>query len=438
MLEEHSTTTTPASDREEQVESRRLPVVTLVLCAVNLLIWLVVLIVGGTGASGGVIWGAGSLPVLLALGAKVNALIQAGEYWRLITPMFLHLNLIHLAVNTYALLLLGGFIEQLYGPRRLLILYVMSGFCGNLFSYLMNPGASLGASTAVAGLFGSVLVFWWKYRQAIAPEYWQRMGTHLFGLLFINVMLGAVLPFLDSWGHLGGLLGGMLVAALAESRLSGEDGREREWLPVPLALATVAAMLVYAGLETVRGAESRSRPLRAAQQAMERRDWPRAASALQKAVVRHPELLGDYAGVLMQAGRGEEAERVYRRLLRGNPGNALIQNNLAYLYADTLNRNLEEALALARRATDAEPTNGVYRDTLGWIYYRLGRYDDAFVAMQDALRREPGEPDIRYHMGAVLEARGDLSAAAREYREALRLNPQLAPAARALQRLGRP
>jgi membrane associated rhomboid family serine protease/Flp pilus assembly protein TadD len=510
MREEPSTVDAPAAERngKEPIEHRSMPTVTLLLCTLNLLLWLLIVGVGGIAGIGELIWGAEGLPALVAFGAKVNALIRAGEYWRLITPMFLHLNFVHLAINTYALLLLGGFIEQLYGHRRLLILYVMSGLCGNVASYLMNPQPSLGASTAIAGLFGAVMVFWWKYRAAMAPEYWQRMGNHLFGLLFVNLLLGALFPFIDNWGHIGGLLGGTLVAALAESRLAGEVGREREWLPVPLALATVVAMLAYAAFETVASA-GRQRPLIAAQSAYARRDYPRAVAPLRNAVARHPELvdlriqlaralthsgqwreaadvlreglrrdpnqvfllseladllrqgrdwaslapilerllrqapdhpqlLNQYATVLMEAGRGDEAETIFRRLLRDRPNDPTLLNNLAYLYANTLNRNLEEALAMSRRATEAEPKNGTFWDTLGWVYYRMGRQDDAFAAMREAVLREPKEPELRYHMGAVQQARGDRAAAIREYREALRLRPDFPEAARALRRLERP
>lgn len=408
MLREPEVETTPTlgiDEEEGKSGRRRLPVLTLVLCGVNLLLWLIGVLVGGSTNLGGLIWGVENFPILLALGAKVSIAISAGEYWRLITAMFLHVNLVHLAVNTYALLLLGGFIEALYGRRRLLILYVMSGLCGNALSYLMNPHPSMGASTAISGLFGAVMVFWWKYRAAMAPEYWERMGRHLFGVLFINLVLGAVISLIDGWGHIGGLIGGIGVAALAESRLSGELGREREWLPVPLALATVIAMLGYSGLQMAQ------------------------SSARQIPLYR--------AYALMTAGRGEEAEPIFRRVLRSQPNDPLLLNNLAYLYADTLNRNLDEALVMAQRATKAMPESGTFWDTLGWVHYRSRRYDEAFTAMREAVRLEPGVPELRYHMGAVQEARGDRAAAIREYREALRLKPDLAVASRALQRLER-
>jgi Flp pilus assembly protein TadD len=341
----------------------------------------------------------------------------------------------------------------------------------------------------------------------MAPEFWQRMGNHLFGILFINLMLGALFPFIDNWGHIGGLMGGVLVAAMAESRLSGEGGRAREWLPVPLALATVAVVLAYAGVEMARGAWEQ-RPLIAAQSALARGDYSTAASVLRPVLARHPNLIDlrlqlagamarsgqtreaaallreglrrdpndsrlldqlvvtllqsrdwpglvplferqlrrtpehpnlllGYAQALMESGRGEEAEPIYRRLLRDRPQDPTILNNFAYLYADGLNRNLEEALSMARRATEARPKEGAFWDTLAWVYYRMGRRDDAFAAQREALLLAPGQPEQHYHMGAIQEARGNRTEALAEYRRALKLRPGFREAAEALARLGR-
>lgn len=505
----------PIRKREQEEDERllvsRLPVVTLTLCAVNGVLWLVAALLGGGRRVGDLLWGGESLPALIVFGAKINPLIHAGEYWRLITPIFLHLNALHLAVNSYVLLLLGGFIEQLYGRRRLLILYVMAGLCGNLASYLMNPEASVGASTALFGLFGAVIIFWWKHRDAMAPPFRQRMGNQLFMLLFLNLMLGAVFPFIDNWGHIGGLLGGMGIAVMTESRLAGEAARAREWLPMPLALATAGGLLLYGGLGMARNVWQQ-RPLLLAQVAPSRGDTARAVEALRRSVEQHPEvaelrlqlaqtliragrweeaasvleealrrrpgdlrllrallgarlnarnwegaaelyerllrrfpddpvLLGGQAHVFMRLQRWEAAERNYRRLLRDRPNDPVLLNNLAYLYADGLNRNLEEALEMARRATEAAPKNGVFWDTLAWVYYRLGKLDDAYAAQREAVLMAPQEPEsqaeIRYHMGAILEARGDRAGAEKEYREALRLDPGLEKAAASLRRLRR-
>jgi membrane associated rhomboid family serine protease/Flp pilus assembly protein TadD len=520
----------------------RLPAVTLVLAAVNVLFWLVVLAVGGVHDLTDLLGGSRYVPALILFGAKVNALIHEGQYWRLVSPMFLHANLLHLAVNSYSLLLLGGFVERLYGRPRFLIIYVMSGIAGNLASYLMNPGLSVGASTALFGLLGTMTVFWWKHRQLMAPEFRQRMGSSLFMLLVLNLGLGAILPVIDIWGHIGGLLGGIGIAAMAESRVAGEAARAREWLPMPLALATVSALLIYTGASIVQNV-AEQRPLLVAQAALARGDYDRAIRAFREAVAQHPEvpdlrvelgealrqarrlpeaaavyrellrrqpgnraLMRDLVGilleqrdfaaaidlikslrqrdpddgqldgllfqalfgakrwdelaallrrqlrddpensqlslaladVLMKATRWDEAAAIYRKLLASRPTDPLLLNNLAYLYADGMNSNLDEALRMARQATMLAPRESSFWDTLAWVYYRQGRWDDAYRAQREAVLLKPDEAEIRFHMGAIREARGETAAAREEYRESLKLDPSLQPAAAALRRLERP
>jgi Flp pilus assembly protein TadD len=297
----------------------------------------------------------------------------------------------------------------------------------------------------------------------------------------------------------------MAIAAMAESRLAGAGARAREWLPVPLALATVGALLAYGGLEMALSIWHH-RPLLLAQGALARGDSRRALPALREAASRYPqvpdlrlqlaralgraghwdeaarilqeqirhrpgdllllqELLsarvnaGDWPGaldvverlrrrfpdhegllsvqahILMELKRWTDAETLYRRLLRAQPNDPTLLNNLAYLYADGLKRNLADACKMARRATEAEPKNGVFWDTLAWVYFRQGELDDAYAAQREAVILAPKEPEIHFHMGAIQHARGDLAAAAAEYRRALQLNPALAEARDALDRL---
>src|SRR5690606_36651475 len=97
--------------------------------------------------------------VLIEYGAKFNQLIVAGEWWRFITPIFLHIGILHLLMNSLALYYLGSIVEKIYGSGRFLFIYLFSGFLGALGSFIFNPSISAGASGAIFGCFGALLYF---------------------------------------------------------------------------------------------------------------------------------------------------------------------------------------------------------------------------------------------------------------------------------------
>jgi membrane associated rhomboid family serine protease len=99
-----------------------------------------------------------------ALGEKVNELILAGQVWRLITPILLHASILHVGFNMYALFVLGPGLEQYYGHRRYLLLYLIGGYAGNVLSFLLSPNPSLGASTAIFALVAAEIVFIYRNR----------------------------------------------------------------------------------------------------------------------------------------------------------------------------------------------------------------------------------------------------------------------------------
>src|SRR5258706_14469805 len=95
---------------------------------------------------------------------KINQAIMAGQLWRLLTPMFLHDDtfILHIGFNMYALVIIGSDLERRFGDWRYLLLYALAGFAGNVFSFLLSPAPSLGASTAIFGLFAAQMVFLYR------------------------------------------------------------------------------------------------------------------------------------------------------------------------------------------------------------------------------------------------------------------------------------
>lgn len=151
-------------------------------------------------------------------GARINSAIRAGDYWRFITPVFLHGSLAHIFFNMYALFSIGGLLERHYGYLRFIALYFLAAFSGNVFSFLFTGenGYSIGASTAVFGLIGAQLVFFYQNRTLFGSVARQAIGNTVF-IIAINLFIG-LNPNIDNWGHIGGLLGGAMFAWFASPR----------------------------------------------------------------------------------------------------------------------------------------------------------------------------------------------------------------------------
>jgi rhomboid protease GluP len=145
---------------------------------------------------------------VLGFGLKINALIAQGEYWRLLTAMFLHQELVHLGFNMLALYVLGVDVEATFGPRRFFTIYLLSGLMGSAFSYLLSSADSLGASGALYGLFGALLLYFVRNRRAFG-EYGRRRLMNLVAVIVLNLVMSYAIPFIDIWAHVGGLLGGL-------------------------------------------------------------------------------------------------------------------------------------------------------------------------------------------------------------------------------------
>lgn len=191
---------------------QRKPYVTYTLLAVSILIFLLQML-------SQYVYGD---DYLIALGAKINPLIVQGQLWRLLTPALLHVSLVHIAFNMYALYSIGRGLESHYGHGRFMALYVLAAFAGNTASFLLTDKPSAGASTALFGLIAAEGVFIYTNRRIFGKQS-ASMLSNLVMLVAINLFLG-LSPGIDNWGHLGGLVGGAVFAWLAGPLLdiSGE------------------------------------------------------------------------------------------------------------------------------------------------------------------------------------------------------------------------
>jgi len=144
-------------------------------------------------------------------GALVRSRVLEGESWRLFSATLLHGSFNHLFGNCVALYILGMATEHALGAWRVLLLYVGSGLAGSLASMLAGPGPSVGASGAICGLMGGVILILFRYRRAYHVRD-KEIALVLGGWALYTIGIGAVSPMIDNWAHLGGLLGGAALA----------------------------------------------------------------------------------------------------------------------------------------------------------------------------------------------------------------------------------
>lgn len=148
-------------------------------------------------------------------GLKVNDLIIGGQWWRLLTPIFLHASFLHIGFNMYALNVLGPELEQHFGHWQFLALYLLSGFAGVVLSFLLTDAPSLGASTSVFGLLAAQGVFAYRNQRVFGRRARAALRS-IVNIAAINFLIGlTVASGIDNWGHFGGLLGGLLFAGIA-------------------------------------------------------------------------------------------------------------------------------------------------------------------------------------------------------------------------------
>ncbi len=180
--------------------------------------------------------------VLVAYGAKVNYLIrEQNQWWRFITPMFIHINLLHLMVNMYSLWVVGPYVEKLYGSAKFVVFWIVTGIASMVASYLtvLPPGRqvgrlssflfktmdapSAGASGALFGLVGVLFVFGIKYRHELPEGFKRAFGTGLLPMIALNLFIGFIARGLfDNAAHLGGLVAGACMALVIDYRRPGE------------------------------------------------------------------------------------------------------------------------------------------------------------------------------------------------------------------------
>jgi rhomboid protease GluP len=234
--------TTPLPHLIDQLEQRvaRVPA-THLLILLNLLAFAVML---GFGAG---FWHTNN-SVQLAWGANFGPATKDGEWWRLGSALFLHFGILHLAMNMLSLWDGGRLVERMYGPARFVLIYFCSGLTGNLLSLIAqgDRAVSGGASGAIFGVYGALMVFLWRERRQLNPSEFKWLFWGAVGFSAITIFLGLQITGIDNAAHIGGLLGGILAGAALLRPLQPERpvGRKR-WFAAAALCAGVFWLIAH-------------------------------------------------------------------------------------------------------------------------------------------------------------------------------------------------
>ena len=185
----------------EKIFSYKVPIVTYIIMAICIILFVLMELSGGSANS----------QTLLKFGANLDVLVKKGEYYRLFTCIFLHIGIMHLLCNMYSLYIIGREVESLFGKIKYIIIFILSGISGSIMSLAFTHNTiSAGASGAIFGLLGALLYFGIHYRTYLG----EAIKRSVVPIIVVNLIIGFLAEGIDLAAHIGGLVGGVLVAMM--------------------------------------------------------------------------------------------------------------------------------------------------------------------------------------------------------------------------------
>lgn len=432
-------------------------IATYVILFLNIFIFILMTVAGGSK----------NIDVLLNFGASYGPYFRTGEYWRLVMPMFLHIGWPHLFVNMFALYVLGSFLEPLYGYGRFTLLYVISGMGGSLLSMEASSHIAAGASGAIFGIAGAMLVTGLVHPETV-PRRWKNVfGIGILAVIVINLVFGHFIHHIDNWAHLGGLATGLFLAwVIPPARLpSAQTLAEHSMQPIlalPVALVVVAmgatanhylktqqVLRLVADGARLQAANQPDRALKLLQEAqgiqphnlqvretlgalyLNSKQYAKAIREFEQAVRLNPLSTGDTLRLAAAyEGNGElaKARQVLESAQKRVPQDASMQQALAEVYANL--KLYPDAIRHYQEALKKAPDSAMAHNNLAWLLATCddSRYRDPQEALKHAVRAVQltgwKQPDFIDTLAAALSANGKFKLAAEVEEKAVQLAPQ--------------
>lgn len=226
LTEDMNQNTMKKEKKLEKIFSPKKPVVTYILIVLNLMVFLY-----------GVLHGNDEL---INMFGNNYELVQNGEFYRLFTCMFVHADILHILFNMIALYSIGPVVERYYGKSKFLLIYLVSGLLGSIFSgvFMTADSISIGASGAIFGLLGSICYFTYYYRATLQGI----LRGSIMPVIIINLVIGFLSSSIDLSAHIGGLIGGILISMAIGI---GDKHRKSDQVNGLVVLILMAAFLIY-------------------------------------------------------------------------------------------------------------------------------------------------------------------------------------------------
>lgn len=207
--------------------------VTPVLIGINAVVFVLMVIFGVSPISP-------TVADLILWGADFGPRTIGGEWWRLLTSMFLHIGLIHIGFNMWVLYAAGPLVERMVGNVGFLLMYLVAGLCGGLASLSWNPMmVSAGASGAIFGVYGCLLGLVLRSDGSIPTPILFQLRSSGMAFLGYNLVFGMMVPHIDMAAHLGGLAGGFLCGLVLSQPFTPAAWYGRVWRNLLLTLCGI-------------------------------------------------------------------------------------------------------------------------------------------------------------------------------------------------------
>ncbi|MCM3586336.1 rhomboid family intramembrane serine protease [Mesobacillus maritimus] len=331
---------------EESVFESGKPLLTYFFIIVQVIIFALMELQGGSTQTS----------TLIQFGAKFNPLIIEGEWWRFLTPMFLHIGFLHLLMNSMALYYLGPLVERIYGNIRFLFIYIFAGFAGVLGSFIFSTNLSAGASGAIFGCFGALLYF-----GVVFPRlFFRTLGVNILIVLAINLMFGFTVPGIDNAGHIGGLIGGFAAAGILRFPKKRKYGTQILYFVGTAVI--VMAMLQY-GFSGSASVVDKQSIIILAQDYIQGEEYDKAHKVLSEfheVEEDSTEILFLLSFTEIKRNNLDDAKDQLHRVIELDPNFHEAHYNLALVYLEE--NSLENAKTYAENAVKIEPKRDDYQE----------------------------------------------------------------------------